>query len=58
MASEYQRRWDDAYSRKQRIKSSCLQAAREIASTISSANNRVFLSADSLLLNLVSHQAC
>ena len=29
------------------------QAAREIASTISAANNRVFLSADSLLLNLV-----
>ncbi len=32
---------------------SVLQAAREIASTISSANNRVYLTADSLLLNLV-----
>jgi len=32
---------------------SCMQAAREIAATISSANNRVYLTADSLLLNLV-----
>ena len=30
-----------------------LQAARDVAGTISSANNRVFLNADSLLLNLV-----
>ncbi len=31
-----------------------MQAARDIASTISGASNRVFLSSDSLLLNLVS----
>ena len=30
-----------------------LQAAREIAGTVSSSNNRVFLNSDSLLLNLV-----
>ena len=36
-----------------------LQAARDVAATISGANNRVFLNADSLLLNLVRHhQAC
>jgi prohibitin 2 len=33
----------------------CLQAAREIAGTIATANNRVLLNSESLLLNLVSH---
>lgn len=33
----------------------CLQAAREIAGTIASANNRVLLNSESLLLNLVGH---
>ena len=32
----------------------CLQAAREIAGTIATANNRVLLNSESLLLNLVS----
>lgn len=31
-----------------------IEAARDIAGTIAAANNRVFLNADSLLLNLVS----
>ena len=33
---------------------SCTQAAREIAGTIATANNRVLLNSESLLLNLVS----
>ena len=32
----------------------CLQAAREIAGTMASANNRVLLNSESLLLNLVN----
>ena len=32
----------------------CPQAAREIAGTIATANNRVLLNSESLLLNLVS----
>jgi len=34
------------------------QAAREIAGTIASSNNRVFLNSDSLLLNLVRARRC
>ena len=35
----------------------CLQAAREIAGTIATANNRVLLNSESLLLNLVSQSS-
>ena len=35
-----------------------IEAARDIAGTISGAANKVFLSSDSLLLNLVSAQPC
>ena len=37
-----------------RLRDTCVQAAREIASTISNSSNRVLLNSDSLLLNLVS----
>jgi prohibitin 2 len=35
-----------------------IEAARDIAQTISTSNNRVMLNADSLLLNLVGRCRC